>query len=90
MLPVIAAENLTMCIGFSTVRWDLYSLLMYSSPSRRSSGSKYFRCARSRRLYRGIGGSRANGAGLSPPVEPTAVGLASSRKDSLMTWLYVV
>ena len=57
---------------------------MYSSPSRRICGSKNFRCARSKRLYSGIGGSKANGAGFSPLVEPIAVGFASSRNDSLM------
>lgn len=74
-----------MCIGFSVSRCDRNSLLMYSSPSRRICGTKYFRCARSRRLYSGIGGSKAKGAGFSPLVEPIAVGFASSRNDSLMT-----
>lgn len=87
---IARSVKLTICMGFSTLRWDRYSLLMYSSPSRRICGSKYFRCARSRRLYSGIGGSKANGAGLSPLVEPTAVGLANSRKDSLMTDIRVI
>lgn len=32
-----------------------------------------------------MGGNKANGAGFSPLVDPTAVGFASSRKDNLMT-----
>jgi len=75
----------TICIGFSTFLCARNSLLTYSSPSNLIRGSKCFRCARSNRLYSGIGGSKASGAGLSPLVEPTAVGLASRRIDALIS-----
>ena len=63
---------------------------MYSSPSRRICGSKCFRCARSRRLYSGIGGNKASGAGFSPLVEPAAVGIASKRNEGFMTGFSVM
>jgi hypothetical protein len=49
---------------------------MYSSPTWRISLGKNFLCARNSLLYNGIGGRRANGAGLKPFVVPAAVGVA--------------
>ena len=56
---------------------------MYSSPSSRISLGKCFRCARNSRLYKGIGGSSASGAGLKPLVVPTEVGVAIRNRDTI-------
>ena len=70
----------TTCTGFSTFRCARNSLFTYSSPNNRISLGKCFRWARRRRLYNGMGGRRAIGAGLKPLVVPTAVGVAMSKR----------
>ena len=57
---------------------------MYSLPTKRISLFKYFLWARNSRLYSGIGGSKANGAGFRPKVDPAAVAVAHNFKDSLI------
>jgi hypothetical protein len=73
-----------MCTGFSTSRCARNSLFTYSSPNNRISLGRCFRCARSRRLYNGIGRRRAIGAGLKPLVVPTAVGVAISNRGCIL------
>ncbi|TVY48962.1 eRF1 methyltransferase catalytic subunit [Lachnellula occidentalis] len=51
---------------------------MYSSPSNRISRGRCFLCDRSSLLYNGIGGKRANGAGLKAFDVPADVGVAIS------------
>jgi hypothetical protein len=85
----VEKELRTMCTGFSTSRWALNSLFMYSSPSSRISRGRCFLCDRSNLLYNGIGGKRAIGAGLKPFVVPADVGIAiSSRGFILILSLY--
>ena len=65
------------------------SLLIYSSPRTRISFGKNFLCVRSNLLYSGIGGNSAIGAGLRPLVDPTAVGVAISRRNTFILLIYV-
>jgi len=65
----------TICIGFSTFLCALNSLLIYISPSIRSSGAS-LRCALKSLLYSGIGGSNASGAGFRGLLRPSDAGLA--------------
>lgn len=63
---------------------------MYSSPSRRISLDKNFLWVRNSRLYKGIGGSRASGAGFRPKVEPAEVAVAHSFKDFLIAGIQIL
>lgn len=76
--------KLTICTGFSTFLWALNSAFMYSSPSNRISLGRCFRCARNSLLYKGIGGSNANGAGLKPLAVPAAVGVAINNRGCIL------
>lgn len=71
----------TICAGLSTFRCALNSALTYSSPSSRISCGRCRRCARRRRLYSGMGGSRAKGSGRRPPaLAPAEVAEAKRRR----------
>ena len=50
----------------------------------RISFGKNFLWVRNNRLYRGIGGNKANGAGFRPRVDPAAVAIADRLNDSRM------
>lgn len=58
--------------------------MIYSSPNKRISFGKNFLWVRNNRLYRGIGGSKANGAGFRPKVDPAAVAVAHNLNDPLI------
>lgn len=82
-----ARVYLTICIGLSTFLCARNSLFTYSSPSRRMSGGS-FRCARRRRLYRGIGGRSANGVGESPDLEAIVDGEAIKRRGETLIFQF--
>jgi len=54
------------------------------SPSKRSSTPSLFRCERSKRRYRGIGGNRAAGAGLKGLDAPASVAVANNLEKTLI------
>ena len=54
------------------------------SPNKRSSTPSLFRCERSKRRYRGIGGNKAAGAGLKGLDAPASVAVANNRVKTLI------
>lgn len=72
---------LTRCAGFSTFRCARNSDLIYSSPRSLISAGKNLRCARSRRRYSGIGGSKGMGACAPRRVVPAPEAAEARRED---------
>src|SRR4030088_1902757 len=88
VLPLFfLTESHTICTGFSTFLWALNSAFIYSSPSNRISPGKHFLCARNSLLYSGVGGSKANGAGLNPSAAPAVVGVAINSRGCILILL---